>query len=76
MQVARHTRPEGHFKVWAIIILFQRPLPPTPRAETGFTPFTVHMGVGLGIINPKPGWQSRKHYLLNFTNCSNKLLKL
>ena len=25
MQVARHTRPEGHFKVWATIVLFQRP---------------------------------------------------
>ena len=35
MHVARHTRPEGHFKVWATIIFFQRPLPPTPRAETG-----------------------------------------
>ena len=34
-QVARHTRPEGHFKVWAAIIFVQRPLPPTPRAETG-----------------------------------------
>ena len=30
-------RPEGHFKVWATNIFFQRPLPPTctPRAETG-----------------------------------------
>ena len=35
MQLARHTRPEGHFKVWATIIFCQRPLPPTPRAETG-----------------------------------------
>ena len=33
--VTRHTRPEGHLKVRATIILFQRPLPPTPRAETG-----------------------------------------
>ena len=33
MQVARHTWPEGHFKVWATIIFFQRLLP--PRAETG-----------------------------------------
>ena len=35
MQVARHTRPEGHFKVWATIIFFQTTLPPTPSAETG-----------------------------------------
>ena len=31
---ARHTRPEGHF-VWATVTFVQRPLPPTPRAETG-----------------------------------------
>ena len=35
MQVARHTRLEGHFKVWATIVFFQTPLPPTPRAEQG-----------------------------------------
>ena len=35
MQVARHKRPEGHFKVWATITFVQRPMPPTPRAETG-----------------------------------------
>ena len=35
MQIARHTKPEGHFKVWATIIFVQRPLPPIPRAETG-----------------------------------------
>ena len=28
-------KAEGHFKVWATIVFFQRPLPPTPRAETG-----------------------------------------
>ena len=28
-------KAEGHFKVWATIIFFQRPLLPTPRAETG-----------------------------------------
>ena len=49
MQVARHTRPKGHFKVWATIIFVQSPLPPTPRAET------VKTDVGLGIINSKPG---------------------
>ena len=54
MQVARHTRAEGHFKVWATII-FKRPLPPTPRAETGLPPFKVHTDEGLGIISPKPG---------------------
>ena len=35
--------------------LFQRPLPPTPRAETGLTPFKLHTDVGLGIISLKPG---------------------
>ena len=54
MQFARHTRPEGYFKVWATIIFVQRRLPPTPRAETG-TPFTVHTDVGFGILSPKPG---------------------
>ena len=34
-QVARHTRPEGHFREWATTIFFHRPMPPTPRAETG-----------------------------------------
>ena len=35
MKVARHTIPEGHFKVSATIVFVQRSLPPTPRAETG-----------------------------------------
>ena len=36
MQVARHTRPEGQFKVWATNQpFFQGPLPPTPGAEKG-----------------------------------------
>ena len=55
MQVARHTRPEGRFEVRATIILFQRSLPPTPRAETGLPPLTVPPDVDLGIINLKPG---------------------
>ena len=51
MQLARHTRLEGYFKVWATIYFCQGPLPPTPRAETGLPPFAVHMCVGLGIIH-------------------------
>ena len=43
MQVARHTRPEGLFKVCGLQWFFcQRPLPCTPRAKTGLPPFTVH----------------------------------
>ena len=55
MQVARHTRPEGHFKLWATIVFVQRPLSPTSRAETRLPLLTVHRDVGLGIFSPKPG---------------------
>ena len=61
MQVTRHTRPEANFKVWATIyFFFQGPLTPTPRAGTGLP----HLqSIGLCIMDQKPGWQNRKHYL-------------
>ena len=37
----------GHFKVWATIIFVQRPMPPTPRAETGlplYSPYECRLG--------------------------------
>ena len=58
MQVARHTSPEGHFKVWATILFsFSRGrwLPPTPRAETGLPLLQSIMDVGLGI-NQSKAW--------------------
>ena len=78
MLVARHTRPEGHFKVWTTVIFFQRPLPPTPtpRAGTGLPPFYGPSGVGFGIINPKfvivcirLGTPSEDLVFSNYQNC-------
>ena len=58
MQVARHTMPEGHFKVGATINYFCR-----GRCHLllglkllRVTSYTVHTDVGLVIINLKPGW--------------------
>ena len=48
MQVARHTRPEGHFKVWATMIFFQRPLPPFPIGLKQGYPFYSPYGCRLG----------------------------
>ena len=54
MHITIHKRPEGHFKVCAknnsrvcchLLLGLNRS-----------TPFTVHTDVGLGIIDPKPGW--------------------
>ena len=47
LQVARHTRPEAHFKVRATTVFFQRRLQPTPRAETGlhfYSPYGCRLG--------------------------------
>ena len=66
------TRPEGHFKV----IFFLRPLPPTPRAETGLPLLQfLRIYVGLGIISLKPGRYNRKHYLPNL-HCKKGKLEL
>ena len=47
MHVARHTRLEGHFKVWATIrFFFQGPLPLYSLGWNRVTPYTVHMDVG------------------------------
>ena len=60
VQGARHTRPEGHFKVWATNqLFFQGLLPPTHLAVTGL-PLIQFICIGLGIIHQKPCWQSRK----------------
>ena len=56
MQVAWHTRPKSHFKVWATFFFYQGPLP--PGAETGYPLYSPYTDEGLGIIH-----QSRKHYL-------------
>ena len=52
MQVARHTRPEGQFKVWATIF-FSRGPSHLLLGLKQVTLFTVHTDVGLGIISPK-----------------------
>ena len=49
----RHTKPKVHFKVWATKTKYQRPLPPTPGAETGL-PSTVHADGGL--VHPSEAW--------------------
>ena len=53
MQVLSHTRPEGHFKVWAANqLFFFGLLPPTPRAETGL-PVHSPYGCWLGYHPPE-----------------------
>ena len=67
MQVARHTRPEGHFKVWATIIFFRRPLlmPPTHWAEgyPFYSPYRCRLGYG---SNDNPNRICKKGTELSF----------
>lgn len=72
--VARHPRPEGHFKV-STIMFFQGQLQPTPGASWNrVTPF-VYMQAWVSCIQDrKPGWQSRKQYLPNFPGEYSRLI--
>ena len=65
LQVARHTRLKGHFKVGATIYFVPGAVATQPTGWNRVTPFTDHTDVGLGIIHQKPGWQRGKHYLPN-----------
>ena len=71
MQVARNTRPECHFKLWAtnqLVFVFQWQLPSTHGTEKGLTPFTVHMDVELGIVHKENNlyYDLSKHWKLYF----------
>ena len=65
MQVARHTRPKGHIKVWATMYnktnsggrchLHVHVLLGLKQGYPFYSPYRCTF-VGLGIISPKPGW--------------------
>ena len=73
--VARHPRPEGHFKV-SPIMFFQGQLQPTPGASWNRVAPFVHIYLcRLGYhASRKPGWQSRKQYLPNFSGEYSRLI--
>ena len=61
MQVARHTRPDGHFKVWATIIFFQRLLQLFLGLKRGY-PFYSPYGCRLGYHQFK-AWSAEQKAL-------------